>query len=64
MSDDSVPEEVRNYVERHREDLAYILINGEDETVRSLALATLLRGGSRRDREAVKEEIDRLQEER
>ena len=64
MTNDCAPQEVQDYVEKNRDDLAYVLLNGEDETVRSLALAALLRGGSRHDAEAVKDEIDRLQEER
>lgn len=54
---------VKEYVEENREDLAYVFKHGEDETVRSLAFAVLLRGGTERDRELVKQEIDQLAEE-
>lgn len=61
MSGD-VPREVREYVRNNREELAYVLKHGDDETVRALALAVLLRGGNERDREEVKREIDELAE--
>lgn len=61
MAEDGAPRELRNYVENHREELAYVLKHGEDETVRGLALAVLLRGGDERDREEVKREIDSLE---
>ncbi|ELZ26673.1 hypothetical protein C474_18570 [Halogeometricum pallidum JCM 14848] len=61
MAEDGVPRELRSYVENHREELAYVLKHGEDETVRGLALAVLLRGGDERDREEVKREIDSLE---
>lgn len=61
MNDDSVPREVREYVRSHQDDLAYVLKHAEDETVRGLALAVLLRGSSEREREEVKREIDELE---
>ncbi|WP_192918473.1 hypothetical protein [Salinigranum salinum] len=63
MENNRTPPEVREYVQNHREDLAYILKHGTDETVRGLALAVLLRGGDERDREEIKREIDRLSNE-
>ena len=53
-------DQVREYVKNNRETLAYILKHSEDQTVRSLALAALIRGGNERDREEVKREIDRI----
>lgn len=63
MTNNDTPTEVKNYVKSHRDDLAYILKHSNDETVRSLALAVLIRGSEERDREVVKREIDRLAEE-
>ena len=63
MENEEPTQEVRDYVRENRETLAYVLKHGEDETVRSLALAVLLRGSTERDREVVKREIDRLSKE-
>lgn len=60
MSSDSKLPDVREYVQNHREDLAYILKHGQDETVRSLVFAVLLRGSDECDLEIIKREMDRL----
>lgn len=62
MTNNDTPSEVKEYVRKNRDDLAYILKHSSDETVRSLALAVLIRGSEERDREVVKREIDRLAE--
>lgn len=63
MENNDTPPEIREYVQNHREDLAHVLKFGTEETVRGLALAVLLRGGDERDRELVKQEIDRISKE-
>lgn len=63
MKNDNPNAEVRKYVQENREELAYVLKHGQDETVRGLALATLIRGSDERDRELVKREIDQLERE-
>lgn len=60
VSSDSRIPEVREYVQNHRDDLAYILRHSQDETVRSLVLAVLLRGSDECDLELIKRELDRL----
>lgn len=63
MQNDSSDSEVRKFVQENREKLAYVLKYGQDETVRGLALAVLIRGSDERDREVVKREIDQLERE-
>lgn len=63
MKNDNPNAEVRKYVQENREELAYVLKHGQDETVRGLALAILMRGSDERDRELVKREIDQLERE-
>jgi hypothetical protein len=49
------------YVQENRDDLMYILKNG-DRTLRVLALAVLLEGGREADIELVERELELLQE--
>jgi len=51
----------QEYVQEHRDDLMYLLRNG-DETVRALALAVLLQGGQDADVQLVKRELELYQE--
>jgi hypothetical protein len=56
-----VDDDVRRYVQNHRDDLLYAIQHG-DPFVQSLAIAALLRGGDA-ELELAKRELERLQEE-
>ena len=51
----------QEYVQENRDDLMYLLKNG-DETVRALAIAVLLKGGREGDVELVERELELYQE--
>ena len=60
MEHNAKPPEVREYVQNHRDDLARLLIQSQDETLRSLVFAVLLHGSDESDLELIKREMDRL----
>lgn len=51
----------QRYVEEHREDLIYLLRNG-DATIRALALYVLLEGGDANDWKLIEREVQLAQE--
>ena len=59
MSTSGGSESVREYVEENHDSLARILRHGSEET-RAYAYALLRRGGTERDIEQVKRELDEL----
>lgn len=56
-STDPTPDE---YVRENRETLVRVIKHGNDDFVRALALAALVEYGGEPDREAVKRDLDRL----
>lgn len=49
------------YVQENREDLLYIMLNG-DRTARALAMAVLVEGGESADIELVERELELMKE--
>lgn len=62
MSGQRAPREVREYVRKNRDELAYVLRHGDDLYARACAYALLVRGGDDPDIEQVRQELDRAEE--
>lgn len=51
--------DVAEYVREHREDLVHVLRHCQDPYTRACALVLLREGGTERDLEKIKEDLDR-----